>query len=377
MNHADTAFVLLSTALVLMMALPGIGLFYAGITWRHADAATQALLGAAVAAVAWVLVGYPLAFGGGPAGVDLGGASALAPQLPAYGHAAFQLAFAVVTPLLLLGTTLGRLPPGRFAVGVAGWVPAAYAPLAWAFWNPAGYGSRAGALDFAGGLVVHVAAGASALVLALVLPPRPPGEHPAEVHDPTATYLGTGLLATGWVGFNAGSALAADEVAARAVVASVVAGAAGTLAWALVARLTGARWDRPAPLASGLVAGLVAVTPACGWATPPEAAWIGWVAGFVCAIASDALAGRSSLLGGWKIDDRGDVVAVHGVGGAVGALATGLVAPGGSVAVQAVALAAAACWAGGATLLLVVVGSGRAYRLGRAAYDELRALVTR
>ena len=342
LNGADTAWLMLSTALVLLMSLPGIALFYGGLVRRFNVLNTMAsvLAIASLVSLLWFALAYSLAFtpggelggfiGGftraGFAGLEYLGASGqvavshLAPQVPESVYALFQLSFAVITCALVVGALVERMKFGAL-LGFAGlWLLLVYAPIAHWVWEPGGWLARLGALDFAGGAVVHINAGAAALVCAYALGPRQGyGREPFLPFNLGLTMAGTGLLWVGWFGFNGGSALAADGRAGLAMAVTHIAAAAGALAW-----MAAEWWSRGRAtllgLCSGVVAGLVAITPAAGFVGPRAALAIGLVAGVACYWGATGL---KRLL---RADDSLDVFGVHGVGGLVGALLTGVFA---------------------------------------------------
>jgi Amt family ammonium transporter len=338
-NSGDTAWLLTSAALVLLMTAPGLALFYGGMVRRKNVLAIlmQSFILAAVVSVQWVLFGYSLAFSpgnaiiGGLHWIGLHGVSATEPY-PAYAatvpHQAymiFQCMFAVITPALITGAFAERISFKGFLVFSLLWMTLIYDPLAHWVWGVDGWLHRLGALDFAGGTVVHISSGTSALAAALVIGQRRGFlREPMPPHNLTLTLTGAGLLWFGWFGFNAGSALAANGLATSAFVATHIGAAAAALGWVF------AEWivlGKPTTLgvASGVVAGLVAITPACGYVGPMSALAIGLVAGVLCFFAV-------RMKSRFGYDDALDVVGVHAVGGIWGALATGLFA---SVAVNA------------------------------------------
>jgi Amt family ammonium transporter len=331
-DTGDTAFMLLCSALVLLMT-PGLALFYGGMVRRKNALGTimQSFIAMGVISVMWVLYGYSLAFGpshggiiGGPEWLGLRGVgqephAVYGSTIPLQAHMAFQMMFAIITPALISGAFAERMKFKTYLVFILLWGTLVYVPLAHWVWADGGWLARLGALDFAGGTVVHISSGITALVCALVMGKRKgyPGEE-FRPHNLTMTLLGTGLLWFGWFGFNAGSALAANGIAATAFVTTNTAAAAAALAWMF------AEWahrGEPTALgaASGAVAGLVGVTPAAGFVSPMAAIVIGAGAGLLC---YGAVVLKTKL----GYDDSLDTFGVHGVGGTWGAVATGLFA---------------------------------------------------
>jgi ammonium transporter, Amt family len=336
-DSGDTAWIIVCTALVLLMT-PGLAFFYAGmVRSKHALAMImQSFVTIAIVSVTWVLVGYSLAFdsdagGGLVGGLHLAGlahAEVAVPgmhlSVPPLVFVTFQMMFAILTAALLSGACADRMRFGAFVTFIAIWSVVVYAPLAHWAWSPDGWLNKAGLLDFAGGTVVEICSGASALALALVLGPRRgwPREMMAP-HNLPLTLLGAGLLWFGWIGFNAGSALSAGYLAASAALATHLSGVGGMIGWlALERRLTGKATTLGA--ATGAVAGLVAVTPAAGFISPVSALLLGAGAGVVSLFAI-------RLKFRFRYDDSLDVVAVHYFGGVIGTLFIGLFA---SVAVN-------------------------------------------
>ncbi len=378
MNPADTAWVLVCTALVLFMT-PGLALFYGGmVRSKHVlSMLAQNFAIIALISIVWALVGFSLAFSGDAGGAGLIGnlhvaglAHANSPlpgihlTVPQSAFAAFQMMFAVITTALLTGAGADRMRFGPFLVFATVWLLVVYVPLAhWSF-SPHGWLASHGLLDFAGGTVVEINAGASALALVLVLGKRRgwPQEQMAP-HSLPLTLLGAGILWFGWFGFNAGSALASGSLAAQALIGTHLAGCGGLLGWiALEKKATGHATTLGA--ASGAVAGLVAITPAAGYVNSLGAIAIGFAAG-----AAGLYAVRLKFRHGY--DDSLDVVGVHGVCGVVGTLAVGLLATrtvnplgrglidGGGLHLlgwQAIGVVAAAAWAfvGTAVIALAV-----------------------
>jgi Amt family ammonium transporter len=332
-DAGDTAWVLTSSALVLMMTVPGLALFYGGMVRRKNVLATlmQSFVLMAVISVQWVLFGYSLAFGpdvGGLVGSlrwaglsGVGGAPNpdYAATIPHQAFMVFQLMFAIITPALITGAFAERMRFSAFLLFSLLWATLIYDPLAHWVWGVGGWLRGLGALDFAGGTVVHISSGVSALAAALLVGRRRGfGREPMPPHNLPFTVIGAGLLWVGWFGFNAGSALAAGGLAVSAFVATNTAAAAAALGW------MGAEWSRrgkPTVLgaASGAVAGLVAITPASGYVGPVASIVIGAVGGVLCFAACN-------LKARFGYDDSLDVVGVHGVGGTWGAIATGLFA---------------------------------------------------
>jgi Amt family ammonium transporter len=334
-NTGDTAWVLASAALVMFMT-PGLALFYGGMVRAKSVLNTMALTFAclAVVSVIWLLFGYSLAFGpdAGHAGLigtlrDAGLTNlatsftgANGHHIPAFAYSSFQLMFAIITVALLAGAVAERTRFWPFLLFAALWVTIVYLPLAhWIFDANGWLAKDLHVDDFAGGTAVEANSGAASLALAAVIGKRIgwPKEQ-ARPHNLPAALLGAGILWFGWFGFNAGSALAADGLAATAFLNTMLAGGTGMLGWLLVEQR---RDGKPTTLgaASGAVAGLVGITPACGFVQPLAGAAIGFAAGVVCALAI-------RLKYRFGFDDTLDVVAVHGIGGVTGLLATGLVA---------------------------------------------------
>jgi ammonium transporter, Amt family len=331
-DSGDTAWMIVCTALVLLMT-PGLAFFYAGLVRsKHAlGMIMQSFVTIAIVSVTWVLVGYSLAFdddavGGLVGGLDLAGlthAEVAVPGMhltvPPLVFVAFQMMFAILTTALLSGASADRMRFGAFVTFIAIWSVVVYAPLAHWTWSPGGWLNKIGLLDFAGGTVVEICAGASALALALVIGPRSgwPREMMAPHNLPLA-MLGAGLLWFGWIGFNAGSALSAGYLAASAALATHLSGVGGMIGWLVLEKLL-TRKATTLGAASGAVAGLVAVTPAAGFLSPLPALLLGATAGAVSLFAI-------RLKFRFKYDDSLDVVAVHYVGGVIGTLFVGLFA---------------------------------------------------
>jgi len=331
LDSGDTAWVLTSSALVLMMTIPGLFLFYGGLVRGKNILGTimHSFIIAALISLQWVLWGYSLAFGPDVGGIvgslawfGLNGVgvepSSYAPTIPHQAFMVFQMMFAVITPALITGAFAERAKFGTFIIFILLWATLIYDPLCHWVWGKGWLGSI-GALDFAGGTVVHISSGVSALAAAIIFGRRMGyGTEPMPPHNLPFSVIGASLLWVGWFGFNAGSALAANGLAAIAFVTTNTATAAAALSWmAMDWMLKG----KPTALgaASGAVAGLVAITPAAGFVTPISAILIGIGGGVLCSTACNL----KSRLG---YDDALDVVGVHGVGGTWGALATGLFA---------------------------------------------------
>ncbi|MBX3609036.1 MAG: ammonium transporter [Hydrogenophaga sp.] len=330
---------MVSTALVVLMTLPGIALFYGGMVRRFNVVNTMASVVAiaALSSLLWFALGYSLAFtpgngflGGleraGFAGLEFMGTagqvavSHIAPHLPESVFAMFQMSFAVITCALVVGALVERMKFGALLGFMALWLLLVYAPIAHWVWEPGGWLAQLGALDFAGGSVVHINAGAAALMCAYALGPRQGyGREPFLPFNLGLTMAGTGLLWVGWFGFNGGSALAADGRAGLAVAVTHIAAAAGAVSW-MAAEWIARKRATLLGLCSGVVAGLVAITPAAGFVGPRAALVIGLVAGVACYWGATGL---KRLL---RADDSLDVFGVHGVGGLVGALLTGVFA---------------------------------------------------
>lgn len=373
-SGADTAWVLVSAALVLLMTLPGVALFYAGMVRRKnvLDTLAAVLGTACVVSVVWFAVGYSLAFTPGSAwigGLDrlwFGGLdyqlltqqvaiNPIAPRIPEAAYAIFQMTFAIITAALIVGALVERMRFGALMLFMLLWSLFVYVPVAHWVWEPNGWLARMGALDFAGGAVVHVNAGAAGLACACYLGRRTGyGREPFQPYNLGWTMLGSSLLWIGWFGFNGGSALAADGRAALAMVVTHLAAACGGIGWALGEWLFHRRISLLG-LCSGMVAGLVAVTPAAGYVSMASGAVIGLIAGLVCYWGAT---GFKRWLGA---DDALDVFGVHGLGGMVGALLTGVFASytiagvHGNVLAQAVAVVVVAVFSFVATCVLMWV----------------------
>ncbi len=328
LNAGDTAWLMTSSALVLMMTIPGLALFYAGLV-RSKNVLSilmQCFIAAGLVSVLWILVGYSIAFADGNAffgGLSKFALSGIEPDtlsgtIPEYVFIMFQAMFAIITPALMIGAFAERMRFGPYLAFIGLWVVFVYSPLAHMVWGGGWIGADLGALDFAGGLVVHMSSGFSALTVAIFLGKRRGyGKEPMPPHNLPLTVVGAALLWVGWFGFNAGSALAADGIAGLAFLTTNTATAAAVVTWVAV------EWmhrGKPTVLgaATAAVAGLVAITPGCAFVSPMGSLAVGVGAGILCYAAVTLL---KPALG---YDDSLDVFGVHGIGGAWGALATGL-----------------------------------------------------
>ena len=376
-DKGDVAWMLTSTLLVLLMVVPGLALFYGGMVRSKNVLSVLIQVGVvfSLIAVLWVLYGYSLAFAdGGPfigtlgkmllSGVDtttLADTFSKGFKLPEYVFVAFQLTFAGITGALIVGAFAERVKFAAVLLFVVIWFTFGYLPLAHMVWAAPGFLFTKGALDFAGGTVVHINAGVAGLVGSYFVGKRLGfGQTALKPHNVTLTFVGASLLWVGWFGFNAGSAAAADTVASLAFINTILATAAAVLGWTLVEAVSK---GKPSALgaASGAVAGLVGITPACGTVGPLGAIVIGLVAGVVCVWG---VTGLKRLL---KVDDTADVFGVHGIGGIVGALLTGVFSAeslggtkadldiGHQVWVQLVSVGFTIVWCAVATVLILLV----------------------
>ena len=333
-NSGDTAWVLISAALVMLMTFPGLALFYGGLVRRKNVLATimQSFFVLCMISIQWILFGYSLSFGpdighfiGSFAWVGLKGVG-MAPNpdyaatIPHLLFMAYQMMFAIITPGLITGAFAERMKFSTYVVFTLLWATLVYDPVCHWVWGTGGWLRNMGALDFAGGTVVHVSSGISALVCALVLGRRRGyGKEPMPPHNLPLVLIGAALLWFGWFGFNAGSALGANELAVSAFIATNTAAAAAALTWMFIEwRIIG----KPTVLggATGAVAGLVAITPAAGFVTPLSSILMGLIVGIVCYTSVAVI----KLKFGY--DDSLDAFGVHGVGGTLGAIVTGLLA---------------------------------------------------
>ncbi|MBA4000134.1 ammonium transporter [Brevundimonas sp.] len=373
LDGSGTAWLLTSTALVLLMTLPGLALFYGGMVRRKNVIATIAQTTGvfAVATLMWFIVGYSLAFGVGSEalhpyvgnlemlflnGVTMETANSLLPGIPEFLWIAFQLTFAVITPALVTGAFAERMKYSALLLFAALWSVIVYAPIAHWVWG-GGFLGDMGVLDFAGGAVVHVNSGVAGLVCAIVLGPRKGyGAGPIVAHNPVLTLIGASLLLVGWIGFNAGSAGAADALASVALINTLLAAAAASLSWKLI-EVIEKRKPSLIGMLSGIIAGLVAITPAAGFVDPKGAVIIGLIAGPVCYAASVWI---KKLL---RYDDSLDVFGIHGAGGLIGALLTGVFATtlvneasdGATVTAQALGLAWTIAWSAVGTFVILLI----------------------
>jgi len=329
LNSGDTAWVLTATALVLLMTIPGVALFYGGMVRKPNVLSTimQSFAVCSMITIIWMVAGYSLAFGDGGAYIgDLSNMflKSLALEqvngsIPESVFIIFQMTFAIITGALITGAVAERMKFSALLVFVGLWSILVYSPITHWVWG-GGFLADEGVLDFAGGTVVHINSGVAALVACLVLGPRTGyGKEAIIPHNLVLTVMGASFLWVGWFGFNAGSAVAADGLAGMAMAVTQIAAAAGAIAWMLT------EWvvhEKPSVLgiASGAVAGLVAITPASGYVDPMGALFIGLAAGVVCFWAATWLKRKLGY------DDSLDVFAVHGIGGIVGALLTGVFA---------------------------------------------------
>jgi len=393
LSGGDTAWILTATALVLFMTLPGLALFYGGLV--RAQAVLSVLMHCfticCVASLLWLFGVYSLAFGDGGAlnpvigGLDKAflagvGADSLSGTIPETTFFMFQMTFAIITPALIAGAYPERVNFPVVILFSAIWLILVYAPAAHWVWG-GGWLADLGVMDFAGGIVVHVTAGVSALVLAVVLGGR--RGFPREItppHSPGMTMTGAAMLWVGWFGFNAGSALAADGSASMAMTVTHVSAAVGALSWAVTEWV---KYGKPSLIGTvtGMVAGLASITPASGFVGPVGALVIGLVGGLLC------FAATMYIKRVVKIDDSLDVFAVHGVGGALGAILTAVFAAtslggmglaeggtmGGQVLVQLLGVGVVAVWSGVVTFAIVkIIGFVVALRVSEE--DEIEGL---
>jgi ammonium transporter, Amt family len=358
MNAADTAFILIATALVLFMTLPGLALFYGGLV-RARNVLSVFMHCFAIAclmSVLWFALGYSIAFGGGTgwwgglgkaflSGVTV---DSLTGTLPEVLFFAYQMTFAIITPALIIGAYVERIGFGFVLLFSALWMLVVYAPVAHWIWGggmlaDGGLFGETGVRDFAGGIVVHETAGLAALVIAVILGPRKHRTTPP--HQPGMVMIGAAMLWVGWFGFNGGSALAANGQAAMALTVTHLSAAAASLTWALWERIKFGRASLVG-LVTGTIAGLASITPASGFVGPVEALVIGGIAGVLCQEAVGLI--RTKM----HIDDTLDVFAVHGVGGIFGTIMI-VVFGAGTWAAQLGGLAIVGLWTVVVTFVLV------------------------
>ncbi|MBN8980197.1 MAG: ammonium transporter [Rhizobiales bacterium] len=371
-DTADTSWMIVATALVLMMTIPGLALFYAGMVRKKNVLATmaQSLAAVGIVSILWVVFGYSLAFVGDDAwlgsldrlllgGMGMDSINPLAKTLPEALFVIYQMTFAIITVALVAGSVADRMRFSSFVIFGIGWFTLVYVPLAHWVWG-GGFLGQAGVLDFAGGLVVHLSAGTAGLVAAIVMGNRRGyGTENLSPYDLSLAVIGTGLLWVGWFGFNGGSALQANSRAVMAILATHLAACAGALTWSAIEWLT-RRKPSVLGMISGAVAGLGTITPASGFVEPWHGIVIGVVAGAVCYWACTWLKHR------FKYDDTLDVFGIHGIGGLLGTLLAGVFATaaiGGTagalegnprqILIQLYGIAVVFVWTGGMTFTLL------------------------
>ena len=358
MNGADTSFILIATALVLFMTLPGLALFYGGLVRARnvLSVFMQCFSIACLMSILWLAFGYAIAFGGegtfwgGLSKVFLRGVTAdsLTGTLPEVLFFAFQMTFAIITPALIVGAYVERIGFAFVLIFSGLWMMVCYAPVAHWIWgggflSDGGIFGTLGVRDFAGGIVVHETAGLAALVLAMILGPRRKTNIPP--HNPGMVMVGAAMLWVGWFGFNGGSALAATGQAAMAITVTHLSAAAASLSWAIWERVKFGRSSLVGTV-TGTIAGLATITPVSGYVAPVEALILGAIAGVLCQEA--VLLIKNKL----KVDDTLDVFAVHGLGGILGTLMVAVFGYGSYVA-QLGSLAIVGLWTVGVTLVLI------------------------
>ena len=374
LDSAGASWLGTSTALVLLMTLPGLALFYGGMVRKKNVIATitQSVGVFAVVSLVWFIAGYSLAFGkNGSAGlqpfigsldmlflngVSLKTANALLPGIPEFLFISFQMTFAIITPALVTGAFAERMKYSALLLFTALWSLLVYAPICHWVWG-GGFLGSAGVLDFAGGAVVHVNSGVAGLVCAIVLGRRKGyGIEPILAHNPVLTMIGASLLLVGWIGFNAGSAGAANDLMGVALLNTLLAAAAAALTWKIVEYIEKKKVSLIGML-SGVVAGLVAITPAAGFVDPKGAVIIGLIAGPACYASSVWV---KKLL---RYDDSLDAFGIHGAGGLIGALLTGVFATtainslseGANVGAQALGLLWTIVYSAVGTLIILMI----------------------
>ena len=358
MNGADTSFILIATALVLFMTLPGLALFYGGLVRARnvLSVFMQCFSIACLMSILWLAFGYAIAFGGegpfwgGLSKVFLRGVTAdsLTGTLPEVLFFAFQMTFAIITPALIVGAYVERIGFTFVLIFSGLWMLVCYAPVAHWIWgggflSDGGIFGTLGVRDFAGGIVVHETAGLAALILAMILGPRRKTNIPP--HNPGMVMVGAAMLWVGWFGFNGGSALAATGQAAMAITVTHLSAAAASLSWAIWERVKFGRSSLVGTV-TGTIAGLATITPVSGYVAPVEALILGAIAGVLCQEA--VLLIKNKL----KVDDTLDVFAVHGLGGILGTLMVAVFGHGSYVA-QLGSLAIVGLWTVGVTLVLI------------------------
>ena len=393
MNSGDTAWIIVATALVLFMTLPGLAMFYGGLVRSNAvlSVVMQCFAVAATVSVLWLVAGYSLVFSDSLGGIIGGleksffiGITVDTPwgSIPEIVFAMFQMTFAIITPALIVGAYVERVKFPAVLVFSGAWLLLVYTPIAHWVWG-GGWLSELGVMDFAGGLVVHTSAGVSALIVAAVLGRRrgfPNQLQPP--HNPGMTAAGAAMLWVGWFGFNGGSQLAADGGAGMAIVATHISAATAGIVWSQIEWI---KFGKPSLVGTvtGVIAGLATVTPASGFVGPFGGLILGALAGTICFFAVDFVKERLN------IDDSLDVFAVHGVGGILGTLLVALLAVGAlggngvsvesgnigaQVGVQAIGLLATAAWAAIATFIIVKITGVLTGGLRVNEEDELTGL---
>lgn len=393
-DSGDTAWIIVATALVLLMTLPGLAMFYAGLVRSQAvlSVVVHCFAIACLSSVLWLAVGYSLSFGesvGGLfGGLDKAFFASVAPgdlwpdtTIPEIVFAVFQMTFAVITPALIVGAYVERIKFPVVLMASGAWLLVVYSPICHWVWG-GGWLYGLGVMDFAGGLVVHLSAGVSALVIAAQLGSRrgfPNATHPP--HNPGMTAIGAGLLWVGWFGFNGGSQLAADGGAGMAIAVTHIAAATAAIVWGAIEWIKFGKTSIVGA-ATGVIAGLATITPASGFVGPIGALVLGAVAGAVCFFATEVVKQT------WSIDDSLDVFAVHGVGGLIGTLLVSglaLASFGGGgleegvtvarqLGVQAIGALAVAAWSALATFAIVKAAGALCGGLRVDEEDELLGL---
>ncbi len=392
MIAGDTAWIIVATALVLFMTLPGLALFYAGLVRSRSALSVmmQCVSITALASVLWLFLGYTLSFGASQGGI-IGGLgkvffagvqSAQSGTIPEIVFALFQMTFAIITPALIVGAYVERIKFSSVLIFSGAWLLLVYSPICHWVWG-GGWLGELGIMDFAGGLVVHASAGSAALVVAAVLGSRrgfPDKVKPP--HNPGMTAAGAAMLWVGWFGFNGGSQLAADGGAGLAIAATHFAAVGAAITWSVV------EWKKVGKpslvgMVTGVIAGLATVTPASGFIGPVGGLLLGAVAGVVCYLAVDLVKEK------WNIDDSLDVFAVHGVGGVLGTLLVAVLALdslgggglsvssggfGAQLGVQALGVLATLVWSGGVTFIIVKVTASLTGGLRVDSEDEMAGL---